>query len=100
MISRLTSDAFMPSVPIVMPSEMAIVLNSIGVPPASRTPRLTCSARARRFRLQGIVSVQVLAMPTIGLAKSASLKPTALYIARAAARSRPLVMVALLALTS
>ena len=31
----------MPSVPIVMPSEMAIVLNSIGVPPAARTPSFT-----------------------------------------------------------
>ena len=31
----------MPDVPIETPSETAIVLNSIGVPPASRTPRLT-----------------------------------------------------------
>ena len=56
----------MPSVPIVMPSLMAMVLNSIGVPPASRTPRFTCSASSRRLKLHGIVSVQVLAMPTIG----------------------------------
>ena len=38
--SRLTRLARMPLVPIVMPSEMAIVLNSIGVPPASRMPFL------------------------------------------------------------
>ena len=31
----------MPDVPIETPSETATVLNSIGVPPASRTPRLT-----------------------------------------------------------
>ena len=31
----------MPSVPIVTPSLMAIVLNSIGVPPAARTPSFT-----------------------------------------------------------
>ena len=37
--SRLTSEVFMPSVPIVMPSEIAIVLYSMGVPPAARTPR-------------------------------------------------------------
>ena len=37
----------MPSVPIDTPSEMAMVLNSIGVPPASRMPRLTCTARSR-----------------------------------------------------
>src|ERR1035441_7352084 len=33
--SRLTNDARMPSVPIVSPSEIAMVLNSIGVPPAA-----------------------------------------------------------------
>ena len=31
--SRLTSEARIPSVPIVMPSEIDTVLNSIGVPP-------------------------------------------------------------------
>ena len=40
--SRLTSDAFMPSVPMVTPSLMAMVLNSMGVPPAARMPALTC----------------------------------------------------------
>ena len=65
--SRLTSEARMPSVPIVIPSEIATVLNSIGVPPAARTPSFTFSARRRRWKLQGIVSVQVLAMPMIGL---------------------------------
>ena len=33
MTSRLTSEAFMPSVPMVTPSEMAMVLSSMGVPP-------------------------------------------------------------------
>ena len=67
----------MPSVPMVMPSLMAIVLNSIGVPPALRTPSLTFSASRRRWKLQGIVSVQVLAMPTMGRAMSSSVKPIA-----------------------
>ena len=31
----------MPSVPMVMPSLMAMVLNSMGVPPAARMPRAT-----------------------------------------------------------
>ena len=57
--SRLTRLVFMPLVPIVMPSEMATVLNSIGVPPAARTPSLTLAARARWLKLHGIVSVQV-----------------------------------------
>ncbi len=47
MTSRLMSEAFMPSVPMDVPSEMEIVLNSIGVPPAARMPALTCSASRR-----------------------------------------------------
>ncbi len=45
--SRLTSDAFIPSVPMLTPSDTAIVLNSIGVPPAARIPSFTSSARWR-----------------------------------------------------
>ncbi len=71
--SRLTREVFMPWVPIVIPSEIATVLNSIGVPPAARTPSFTRSARPRRWKLQGIVSVQVLAMPTTGFLRSSAL---------------------------
>src|SRR6187200_1908036 len=74
--SRLTSEAFIPWVPIVTPSETATVLNSIGVPPAARTPSLTCSASPRRWKLQGIASVQVLAMPIVGLLSASSSKTT------------------------
>ncbi len=70
--SRLISEARMPSVPIVIPSEIATVLNSIGVAPAARTPSFTRSASRRRWKLQGIVSVQVFAMPTIGLLSASS----------------------------
>ena len=56
----------MPSVPIVMPSLMAMVLNSIGVPPAARTPALHVLGELAQVKLHGMVSVQVLAMPTIG----------------------------------
>ena len=72
MTSRETSEVFMPVVPIVMPSEIAIVLNSIGVPPASRMPSLTLAASARRWKLHGIVSIQVEATPMIGLASASS----------------------------
>ena len=78
MTSRLTSEVRMPSAPIVMPSETAMVLNSIGVPPASRTPSFTFSARRRRWKLHGPISVHVLAMPTSGLCRSSSVKPTGL----------------------
>ena len=60
---------------MVMPSEIAMVLNSIGVPPASRMPSLTLAASARRSKLHGIVSVHVDATPTIGLASASSSKP-------------------------
>ncbi len=70
--SRLTSEAFIPSVPIVIPSEIAIVLSSIGVPPASRIPSLTLAPSARRWKLHGIVSVHVLATPMNGLLSASS----------------------------
>ncbi len=76
MTSREIRLAFMPWVPIVMPSWMVMVLNSIGVPPASRTPCLTASATLRRWKLQGPTSVHVLAMPMMGLRRSSLLKPT------------------------
>ena len=59
----------------MIPSEIAIVLNSIGVPPASRIPSLTLALSARRWKLQGIASIQVLATPTMGLASASSSKP-------------------------
>ena len=53
MTSRETSEARIPSVPIEMPSEIAIVSNSNGVPPASRTPALTSSARRAEGEVAG-----------------------------------------------
>ena len=75
--SRLMSEVFMPSVPIVMPSLIAMVLNSCGVAPASRMPCMTFWARCRRFRLHGMVPIQVEATPMIGFLISASDSPVA-----------------------
>ena len=72
MTSRETRLVFIPLVPIVIPSEIAIVLNSIGVPPAARMPSLTLAASARRWKLHGIVSIHVEATPMIGLASASS----------------------------
>ncbi len=94
MTSRLTSDPRMPSTPIVTPSETEIVLNSIGVPPASRMPCLTFCASARWLKLHGIVSIHVVATPMKGRAMSSSVKPMAFSIERAAARSGPSVITA------
>ncbi len=56
----------------MIPSEIATVLNSIGVPPAARTPSLIGPASARRWKLQGIASVQVLAIPIVGRESASS----------------------------
>ncbi len=93
--SRLTSGAFIPSVPIDTPSETEIVLNSIGVPPAARMPSFTRWASSRWLKLHGIVSIHVVATPTSGFARSSSVKPIAFSIARAGARSGPSVRTAL-----
>src|ERR1017187_238347 len=94
MISRLMSEHFMPSVPIEMPSEIAMVLHSSGTPPAARTPSLIFSDKRRRCALHGIASVHVLATATSGLScKSSSLRPTDRRYERAAARPNPSVTV-------
>ena len=90
--SRLTSEARMPSVPMVSPSLMAMVLNSMGVPPAARMPSFTLAESRRRWKLQGMVSIQVLATPMMGLLRSPSVNPIALNMARDGARSRPSVI--------
>src|ERR1700736_5823601 len=90
--SRLTNEARMPSVPMVSPSEMAMVLNSMGVPPAARMPSFTFAESRRRWKLHGMVSIQVLATPINGRLRSASVNPMALNMERAGARSRPSVI--------
>ena len=98
MISRLTREPFMPSVPIDTPSLTLMVLNSMGVPPPFWIPTFTCLARSRWLMLHGMVSIHVVPTPMMGLASAASSKPMALSIARAAARSAPSVIAALLRL--
>ena len=85
MTSRLTSEARMPSWPMEMPSLTVIVPNSIGKPPAARTPSLACSASLRSVMLHGVTSFHDEATPTCGLPQSSSVMPTARSIARAGA---------------
>ena len=87
MISRDTSEPRMPSWPIEMPSETAIVTNSIGKPPASRTPSLARLASRSSGMLQGVTSFQLDATPTCALPQSPSFMPIARSMARA---GRPL----------
>ena len=87
--SRLTSEAFMPSVPMLMPSLIEIVFTSIGVPPAARMPAETSAASSRWLKLHGIVPIQECATMTSGLRRSSLVKPTDLSCERAAARPGP-----------
>jgi hypothetical protein len=49
MTSRLINEAFIPSCPIAMPSETAIVVNSIGTAPPCRTPSFASAASLSRW---------------------------------------------------
>ncbi len=91
MTSRETREARMPSWPIEMPSETEIVPNSIGKPPACRTPSLAALASRSSDRLQGVISFQEDATPICGRVMSSSVMPTARSIARAGARESPSV---------
>ena len=95
MTSRETREYFMPSVPIEIPSLTVMVPKSWGMPPAARTAASARRARSSRPALQGVMVLKALAMPTIGLPKSASWKPTARSMARLGARWTPWVMAAL-----
>ena len=91
MTSLLTRDAFMPSVPMEMPSLTVIVPNMKGTPAAARTPSLTFSASLLRWTLHGVTSLARLPTATKGLSMSSSLNPTARSMDRAGALSGPSV---------
>ena len=58
MISRETSEDFIPWWPMAMPSVTVIVVNSRGVPPAALTPSFTACAWRASAMLQGAASFQ------------------------------------------
>ena len=92
MTSRDMSEARMPSLPMVIPSETAIELKSTGVPPAARIPARTGTANLSRSILHGPILVHVLKTAIIGPSKFSSSIPVARSIARAAARLGPLTI--------
>ncbi|CAL1692821.1 hypothetical protein MMB232_03003 [Brevundimonas subvibrioides] len=75
--SRLINEAFIPAVPIEMPSVTTMVLKSIGKPPAATIPARTSLASRSRCMLHGVTDDQVLTTAIIGLSKSASSMPAA-----------------------
>jgi hypothetical protein len=86
MISREASEYFMPVWPIATPSQMAMVLNSKGVPPARRIASLTTWPTWFRWTWPGTISQKLLATPMNGLLMSASLRPHARSSALCGAR--------------
>ncbi len=81
----------MPSVPMEMPSETAMVPNSSGTAPAWRTPSFAAAASPFRCTLHGVTSFQDEATATCGRFRSSSDSPTARSMARAGARDGPVV---------
>src|SRR5690349_16653790 len=93
--SRDTSEYFMPSVPIEMPSVTVGKPKVCGIAPASRTAASARAASGPSPALHGFMVEAPLAMPTSGLSKSRSVKPTARSMARLGERATPAVMVLL-----
>ncbi len=93
MISRDGSEYSIPLCPMAMPSSTAMVWNSRGTPPASRTPSATTSPRSLRWTCPGTNCVYELAIATMGLPKSLSVMPVARHRERAPAALRPWVVV-------
>ena len=79
----------MPAVPMEMPSDTVIVLNSRLLPPAASAPCAASPASSSMCILHGVTMLQVDAIPTWGFVKSSSVKPTALSMARLGACSTP-----------
>ena len=87
--SLLTKEAFIPSVPIDIPSLIVIVPNPKGTRFAALTPDLAAFAIRSKCILHGVTSLAKLAIATNGFSKSSSSNPEALNIALAAALSGP-----------
>src|SRR5690242_7143162 len=97
--SRETSEYFMPSVPMPMPSVTVGKPNTWGIAPAAFTAATARSTRGWMPALQGFMVEWPFATPTIALSKSPSPKPTARNIARLGERASPDVIVLLLQLS-
>ena len=76
-ILRVTKEYFIPMWFIANPSQIPMVLNSIGIPPASRIPSFTDCTRFFKCTWPGIISLKELAIPIIGFPISSLMKPNA-----------------------
>ncbi len=90
--SRETSEYFMPSVPMPIPSVTVGMPKTCGIAPAFLIAAVARSTSGWMPALQGFIVLWPLATPTIGLSKSPSPNPTARSIARFGERAIPCVM--------
>ena len=90
--SRDTSEYFMPSVPMPMPSVTVGTPNTCGIAPACFSAAMARSTSGWMPALHGFIVLWPLATPTIGFSKSPSPKPTARNMARLGERATPCVM--------
>src|SRR5665213_1225402 len=79
----------MPGVPMLIPSDTVIVPKMTALPPAASAAAAASRASSSMCMLHGVTMLQVDAIPTIGLPKSASVKPTARSMERFGERSSP-----------
>ncbi len=93
MTSRETSEYFIPSVPMPMPSVTVGMPNTCGIAPTCFSAAIARSTSGWMPALQGFIVLWPLATPTIGLSKSPSPKPTARSMARFGERAMPWVMI-------
>ncbi len=91
--SRDGSEYSMPSWPMAMPSSIAIVLNSLAMPPAFSISRATSWPRSFRCTWPGTNWVNEFTTAMIGLPKSSFFIPVARHRLRAPAMLRPWVEV-------
>jgi hypothetical protein len=90
--SRDTSEYFMPSVPMPMPSVTVGTPNTCGIAPSDLSAAIARSTSGWMPALHGFIVLWPLATPTIGLSKSPSPNPTARSMARLGERATPCVI--------
>src|SRR5258707_6823033 len=90
--SRDTSEYFIASVPMPIPSVTVGTPNTCGLAPAASSARIAPSTSGWMPALQGFMVEWPLATPTMGFSKSPSPKPTARSMARLGERAGPWVI--------
>ena len=95
-IFLVTSEYFIPIWFIASPSQIPIVLNSIGTPPAFLIPSFTDCTKFFKWTCPGIISLNELAIPIIGFSISSLVNPNPFNSDLCGALAAPFVKLLLL----